>query len=82
MLSGIYYPVSILPGWVQAVSAAIPLTYFLDAFREGYGFAPQFAHAWLAGFALTGLYVVLAHSALAAAITRSRRTGLLLKLSE
>ena len=82
MLSGIYYPVSILPGWVRAVSAAIPLTYFLDAFREGYGFAPQFAHAWLKGFALTGLFVVLAHWALASAITRSRRTGLLLKLSE
>ncbi|MGH7354462.1 MAG: ABC transporter permease [Candidatus Rokuibacteriota bacterium] len=82
MFSGIYYPVSVLPGWAQTVAAGIPLTYFLDAFREGYGFGPQFAHAWLKGFALTGLYVVLAHWALASAITRSRRTGLLLKLSE
>jgi ABC-type multidrug transport system permease subunit len=82
MFSGIYYPVSVLPGWAQSVAAGVPLTYFLDAFREGYGFAPQFAHAWLKGFALTGLYVVLAHWALASAITRSRRTGLLLKLSE
>jgi ABC-2 type transport system permease protein len=82
MFSGIYYPVSVLPGWAQTLAAGVPLTYFLDAFREGYGFAPQFAHAWLKGFALTGLYVVLAHWALASAITRSRRTGLLLKLSE
>jgi len=82
MFSGIYYPVSILPGWAQAVAASMPLSYFLDAFREGYGFAPQFAHAWIKGFALTGLYIVLAHWALASAITRSRRTGLLLKLSE
>ena len=82
MLSGIYYPISILPGWVQGVSAFIPLSYFLDAFRQGYGFEPHFAHAWLKGFALTGIYVVLAHWALASAITRSRRTGLLLKLSE
>ncbi len=82
MLSGIYYPVSVLPGWAQAVAAGIPLTYFLDAFRQGYGFEAQFAHAWLKGFALTGCYVVLAHWALASAITRSRRTGLLLKLSE
>ena len=82
MLSGIYYPVSILPGWAQGVAAGIPLTYFLDAFRQGYGFEPHFAHAWLKGFALTGIYVVLAHWALASAITRSRRTGLLLKLSE
>jgi ABC-2 type transport system permease protein len=82
MLSGIYYPVSVLPGWAQGVAAGIPLTYFLDAFRQGYGFEPHFAHAWLKGFALTGIYVVLAHWALASAVTRSRRTGLLLKLSE
>jgi len=82
MLSGIYYPISVLPSWAQGVAAGIPLTYFLDAFRQGYGFEPHFAHAWLKGFALTGIYVVLAHWALASAITRSRRTGLLLKLSE
>src|SRR6185312_10112258 len=38
MLAGIYYPVSVLPGWVATVSAWIPLTYFLDGFRAGYGF--------------------------------------------
>ena len=82
MLSGIYYPISVLPGWVAAISAGIPLTYFLDAMREGYGFKSQFTHPFLTGFALVGLYVVLAHWALSAAITRARRTGLLLKLSE
>jgi ABC-2 type transport system permease protein len=82
MLSGIYYPVSVLPDWVAAISAAIPLTYFLDAVRAGYGFESQFAHPWLTGFALVGVYVFLAHWGLAAAVTRARRTGLLLKLSE
>src|SRR5438094_842011 len=82
MLSGIYYPISVLPGWAQGVAAGIPLTYFLDAFRQGYGFEPHFAHAWLKCFALTGRHLVLAHRCLASAITRSRRTGLLLKLSE
>ncbi|HXJ82775.1 MAG TPA: ABC transporter permease [Candidatus Methylomirabilis sp.] len=82
MLAGIYYPVSVLPGWAAAVSAAIPLTYFLDAVRVGYGFPSQFAHPLLTGFALAGLYVVLAHWTLAAAVSRARRTGLLLKLSE
>jgi len=82
MLSGIYYPVSVLPEWVQTVSAGIPLTYFLDGIRAGYGFPPRFAHPFAMGLALVGLYVVLAHWALAAAVTRARRTGLLLKLSE
>ena len=82
MFSGIYYPISVLPGWAQAIAAGIPLTYFLDAFRQGYGFEAGFTHSWLKGFSLTAFYVVLAHWALASAITRSRRTGLLLKLSE
>lgn len=82
MLSGIYYPVSVLPGWVAAISAAIPLTYFLDAVRAGYGFESEFAHPLATGFALAGVYILLAHWGLAAAITRARRTGLLLKLSE
>jgi ABC-2 type transport system permease protein len=82
MLAGIYYPISVLPGWVATISAGIPLTYFLDGIRAGYGFPPQFAHPFATGFALALLYVVLAHGALAAAVARSRRTGLLLKLSE
>jgi len=82
MLSGIYYPVSVLPDWVAALSAAIPLTYFLDGFRAGYGFPSQFAHPFAVGFALALGYVALGHWALASAITRARRTGLLLKLSE
>jgi ABC-2 type transport system permease protein len=82
MLSGIYYPVSVLPGWVRAVSREIPLTYFLDGIRAGYGFPPQFAHPFATGFVLVLAYAVLAHWALAAAVDRARRTGLLLKLSE
>jgi ABC-2 type transport system permease protein len=82
MLAGIYYPVSMLPDWVAVISAGIPLTYFLDGFRAGYGFPSQFAHPFLTGFALVAAYVVLAHWALAAAITHARKSGLLLKLSE
>jgi ABC-2 type transport system permease protein len=82
MLAGVYYPVSILPEWVQVISGLIPLTYLLDAFRAGYGFPSSFAHPGLTGIGLALLYVGLAHWSLAAAITRSRRTGLLLKLSE
>jgi ABC-2 type transport system permease protein len=82
MLSGIYYPIGVLPGWVQTISAGIPLTYFLDGIRAGYGFPARFSHPFATGFALSLLYTVLAHWALAAAVTRSRRTGLLLKLSE
>jgi ABC-2 type transport system permease protein len=33
LLAGVYYPVSVLPGWLEPISRAIPLTYGLDAMR-------------------------------------------------
>lgn len=82
VLCGIYYPVSVLPEPAATLAAMIPLTYFLDAFRAPYGFSPYFEWPLLSGFALSACYLALGHWALASAITRSRRTGLLLKLSE
>jgi ABC-2 type transport system permease protein len=79
---GIYYPISVLPGPAATVATAFPLTYFLDAFRAQYGFTPEFSYPLLTGFLLSALYLGLAHLALAAALGRCRRTGLLLKLSE
>jgi ABC-2 type transport system permease protein len=82
VLAGIYYPLSVLPGTVAGLGAAIPLTYFLDAYRSYYGFPSEFAAPIARGFALAAVYVVVSHWALAAAIRRTRRSGLLLKMSE
>lgn len=82
MLAGIYYPVSVLPDPARAIAAAIPLTYFLDAYRSYFGFATEFASPITTGLVLSALYAVLAHGAFFAAIERARRTGLLLKMSE
>src|SRR5439155_26060487 len=59
-----------------------PLTYFLDAYRAHFGFVAEFRAPIATGFALSGLYAVLAHFAFCAAIQRARHTGLLLKMSE
>jgi hypothetical protein len=64
------------------VAAAIPLTYFLDAYRAHFGFAPEFGAPLATGFALSAVYAVLAHWAFRAAVERARQTGLLLKMSE
>ena len=82
VLAGIYYPVSVLPEPVAALARAIPLTYFLDAYRTHYGFPSEFAAPVATGLALSALYAVLAHLAFLAAVRRARRTGLLLKMSE
>jgi ABC-2 type transport system permease protein len=82
VLAGIYYPISVLPKPVAALAAAIPLTYFLDAYRSHFGFPSEFAAPVTTGLALSGVYVILAHWAFRAAIERARQTGLLLKMSE
>ena len=82
VLAGIYYPITVLPRPVAAVSAAIPLTYFLDAYRAGFGFPSEFAAPLTTGLVMSAVYVLLAHWAFHAAVARARRTGLLLKMSE
>ncbi len=82
VLAGIYYPVSVLPGPVAVAASAIPLTYFLDAYRSHFGFPSEFAAPLATGFALSAVYAVLAHWAFRAAVEHARRTGLLLKMSE
>ena len=82
VLAGIYYPVSVLPDWIAVIARAIPLTYFLDAYRSYYGFPSELAAPVATGLALSVVYGALAHWAFLAAIQRARRTGLLLKMSE
>ena len=81
-LAGIYYSIAVLPKPVAAVAAAIPLTYFLDAYRAHYGFRAEFTAPIVTGFALAAVYIALSHWALVAAVRSARRTGLLLKMSE
>jgi ABC-2 type transport system permease protein len=82
LLSGIYYPVSVLPDSVRAVSFIIPLTYFLEYFRSFFGFAPSGAHPLVTGYALVLAYLILACLALAYSIHHSLKSGILLRMSE
>jgi ABC-2 type transport system permease protein len=81
VLAGIYYPISILPPPVAALASAVPLTYFLDAYRSHYGFALEFAHPIATGLALSAVYLALSHWSLVFAVQRARRSGQLLKMS-
>jgi ABC-2 type transport system permease protein len=33
-LSGLFFPLSLLPGWIRPVTHALPLTYLADALRQ------------------------------------------------
>ena len=67
---------------MAAIADAIPLTYFLDAYRAHFGFPSEFTAPITTGLALSAVYAVLAHWAFYAAVQRARQTGLLLKMSE
>jgi ABC-2 type transport system permease protein len=82
LLCGVYYPVSILPGPLQAVAALVPLTYLLEAFRAHVGFAPVFGAPLLRGYVLALAYVAGGYALFVWAVERARRTGMLLRLSD
>jgi len=79
LVSGIYYPVEVLPPALQALSRAIPLTYFLEYYRSVYIPGP---HNILLGALLAALYLVVGLMMFAWSIERARRTGIMLRLSE
>jgi ABC-2 type transport system permease protein len=79
LVSGVYYPVEILPGPLQLLSKLIPLTYFLEYYRSAYGYG---SHHVLFGMGLALLYFAASLLILNLAIERARRTGMMLRLSE
>ncbi|MDD4652468.1 MAG: ABC transporter permease [Methanothrix sp.] len=79
LISGIYYPVEVLPPILQTLARAIPLTYFLEYYRSVFIPGP---HHLALGIILAAFYLVLGLILFDAAIERARRTGILLRLSE
>ena len=82
LICGVYYPVSMLPKALQYIAGAIPITYFLEYYRTGYGFKPVFSHSLLKGFGLSAVYIVIMFFMLDLAHKRARKTGMFIKLSE
>ena len=60
----------------------MPLTYFLEGFRAHFGFPPGFTSPTLRGFLVAMVYVAGGYAAFSWAVDRSRRTGMLLRLSD
>jgi ABC-2 type transport system permease protein len=50
LVSGVYYPVDVLPGWMQAIATVSPVTYALEgsraALQEGAGAAQLWEEIW------------------------------------
>ena len=80
VFGGVFFPVDMLPDWLQTVSRLLPITHALDALRAtlltGAGLADVARPAGvLAGFALVGFPVAL--GAFGLAVRRVKQTGTL-----
>jgi ABC-type multidrug transport system ATPase subunit/ABC-type multidrug transport system permease subunit len=82
LLCGIYYPVETLPPFFLALSKIIPITYFLEYFRQSFGFVPLHNHVLLKGFLLCAVYWVVALIAMKEAFHQARKKGIIIRLSE
>ena len=82
ILCGIYYPVDILPKFFQCLALMVPITHFLEYFRQSYGFKAHTPNPLLTGFILTIFYIFLSLHLLGHAYTRARQKGIIIRLSE
>ncbi|MCL4401434.1 MAG: ABC transporter permease [Acidobacteria bacterium] len=79
--AGVFYPISILPRWMQYLSRALPASYVFEGMRTviAGGRAPASALLW--GGALAALYVLLAYWFFTRVYRHAVRTGLIARYS-
>jgi ABC-2 type transport system permease protein len=82
LLCGLYYPISVFPRWVQILAQLIPLTYFLDYFRQFYGFPAASPHPLLYGFGQSVIYLSLSYGLVSLTLRSAYKRGTLLRLSD
>jgi ABC-2 type transport system permease protein len=81
-LGCVYYPVAILPSWLQAVCWTLPPTYVFEGLRAvliDHSFRPELMAQ---GFALSLIYFALAALAFSRLLAGARRAGTLLQTGE
>jgi ABC-2 type transport system permease protein len=84
LISGVYYPITVLPGWMQTLAIFSPVTYLLDGLRqaiqEGKGLVQLWPDTWplvISGVLLVpfGLYVFSLAERYAKRTGRLKRNG-------
>jgi len=59
-LSGIYFPIEFMPGFLRAISRALPLTYMAEAMRFATGVTDMsILRFWAIALSLVGIAIVL-----------------------
>ncbi|MFA5261269.1 MAG: ABC transporter ATP-binding protein/permease [Candidatus Omnitrophota bacterium] len=82
LICGIYYPVDTLPEFFYFCAQFVPITYFLEYFRQSFGFQPVLHDVLWKGFALIILYLAGGLLLMKHAFIQARKSGVIVKLSE
>lgn len=77
----VFYPLSVLPAWMQGVARALPPSYVFEGMRAVLQGRPFAMSAALAAIALAALEIVLAGYCFVRVYRRAVRTGLLARYS-
>lgn len=81
-VSGVYYPIGVLPGWLQAIASLLPSAHLFEGMRAVL-LRGEFRTDLVAlAFALNAVYLALGVVVFAAAVRRARREGKLLQMGE
>jgi ABC-2 type transport system permease protein len=78
---GVFYPVSVLPAWMQAVSRALPPSYVFEGVRAVFAGKPAPWDMLVIGGGLAAVYVVVACEVFARIYRYAIRTGLIARYS-
>jgi ABC-type multidrug transport system ATPase subunit/ABC-type multidrug transport system permease subunit len=82
LICGIYYPINTLPPALFYIAQFLPVTYFLEYYRQSFGFEPLLSYGLLKGFGLIVIYFMLGLWAMRWAFYQARVKGILVRLSE
>jgi ABC-2 type transport system permease protein len=58
LVSGVYYEVDVLPGWMQAIVTVSPVTYALQGSRDALLYGADIADLWVSSWPLLIMGVV------------------------
>jgi ABC-2 type transport system permease protein len=81
-LTCVYYPVSVLPAWLQTIAWTLPPTYVFEGMRAlvlEHAFRPELM---VKAFALNALYFAIAVVVFLKLLASARRIGSLLQTGE
>jgi ABC-2 type transport system permease protein len=79
--AGVFYPIGVLPGWMQIISKALPPAYVFDGLRAVVAGKPADWSALGIGAGLSLVYLALAGAFFAAIYRYAIRTGLIARYS-